>query len=349
MREFWNSATGRRITVLVILSILLTAFGTAGYMLVQDYSFIEALYMTIITLSTVGFTEVHPLDNSGRIFTMILILLGVSFVAFSLAYFSQILLDGNLLETYRRRRLKKKLDQLENHYIVCGYGEMGEIIVGELLKHKIPVVIIESDESVLARLREKNLTYLSGDSTDEEILISAGIRRAKGLVSVVAKDSENVFIVLTARDLNKDLLIFARANSPGTDKRLLKAGANRVVSPYAIGAIRIAHNILRPTVTDFLELALSGEGMELSMEEIRIPENSKLAGMELMDSGVRSNYDLIVMAIKRADGAMIFNPPPHEKFQAGDILVAIGAVENLSRFGRDLYGCDYPTLRECTP
>ncbi|MGA2026262.1 MAG: ion channel, partial [Syntrophobacteraceae bacterium] len=181
MKDFWNSATGRRITVLVILSILLTAFGTAGYMLVQDYSFIEALYMTIITLSTVGFTEVHPLDDTGRIFTMILILLGVSFVAFSLAYFSQILLDGNLLETYRRRKLKKKLDQLENHYIVCGYGEMGEIIVGELLKHNIAVVIIESDESALARLREKNLAYLSGDSTDEENLISAGIRRAKGL------------------------------------------------------------------------------------------------------------------------------------------------------------------------
>ena len=162
MREFWNSATGRRIIVLVVLSILLTGFGTAGYMLVQNYSFIEALYMTIITLSTVGFTEVHPLDNSGRIFTIILILMGVSFVAFSLAYFSQILLDGNLLETYRRRKLKKKLDQLENHYIVCGYGEMGQIIVEELRKHKVPVVIIESDESVLARLREKNFLHLAG-------------------------------------------------------------------------------------------------------------------------------------------------------------------------------------------
>jgi voltage-gated potassium channel len=342
MREFWNSATGRRITVLVVLSILLTAFGTLGYMLVQNYTFVEALYMTIITLSTVGFTEVHPLDNSGRIFTMILILMGVSFVAFSLAYFSQILLDGNLLEAYRRRKLKKRLDQLENHYVVCGYGEMGEIIVGELRKHKIPVAIIESDESVVARLKEKDLPCLSGDATDEDNLVAAGIRRAKGLVSLVNKDSENVFIVLTARDLNKDLLIFARASSPGTDKRLLKAGADRVVSPYAIGAIRIAHNILRPTVTDFIELAMSGEGMELSMEEVRIPENSKLAGIELMASGVRSNYDLIVMAIKRADGEMIFNPAPQETLQAGDTLVAIGAVENLSRFGRDLYGRNYP-------
>ena len=338
MRQFWHWATGRRIVVLVILSMLLTAFGTAGFMIVQNYTFIEALYMTVITLSTVGFTEVHPPDTAGRIFTIILILMGVSFVAFSLAYFSQILLDGNLLEAYRRRKLKKKLDKLENHFIICGYGEMGEIVAGELKKHNIPVAIIDSNDSVLGRLSEKELIYLSGDATDEENLISAGIRRARGLVSVVTKDSENVFIVLTARDLNKDLLIFARASSPGTDKRLLKAGANRVVSPYAIGAIRLAHNILRPTVTDFLELALSGEGMELSMEELCIPQSSKLAGLELMDSGVRSNYDLIVMAIKRADGTMIFNPAPHKTLKAGDTLVAIGAVENLSRFRRDLLG-----------
>jgi voltage-gated potassium channel len=347
MRQFWESATNRRIAVLVVLSILLTGFGTAGYMVFQKYTFIEALYMTIITLSTVGFTEVHPLDNNGRIFTMILILMGVSFVAFSLAYFSQILLDGNLLASYRRRRLKKKLDQLENHYIICGYGEMGEIIVGELRKQGIMVAIIESDEQVVARLREKDIPHFAGDATDEDNLIAVGIRRAKGLVSVVSKDAENVFIVLTARDLNKDLLILARASSPGTDKRLLKAGADRVVSPYAIGAVRLAHNILRPTVTDFLELALSAEGMELSMEEVRIPEDSKLAGMELMASGVRSNYDLIVMAIKRSDGKMIFNPAPQEILKAGDTLVAIGAVENLSRFGRDLFGCDYPTLSEC--
>ncbi len=347
MREFWNSATGRRITVLLILSILLTGFGTAGYMLFQSYSFIEALYMTIITLSTVGFGEVHPLDTRGRIFTMILILMGVSFVAFSVAYFSQILLDGNLLATYRRRRLEKKLYQMENHFIVCGYGQMGQIIVDELHKHKLPVVIIDPDESALAKLREKNFLHIAGDATDEDNLISAGIHRARGLVSVVTKDSENVFIVLTARDLNKKLLIFARAGSTGTDKRLLKAGANRVVAPYAIGAARIAHNILRPTVTDFIDLAMSGEGMELGMEEICIPANSKLAGMELMASGLRGNYDLIVVAIKRAEGKMIFNPPSQEVLRAGDTLVVIGAVENLSRFGQDLHGSDYCAMRPC--
>ncbi len=338
MKWFWDSAIGRRITVIGAILLGLLAFGTAGFMVLQQYTFIEALYMTVITLSTVGFTEVHPLDTMGRIFTIVLILMGAGFVAFSLAYFSQIMLDGDILEAYRRRKLKNRLDQMENHYIVCGYGQMGQIIADLLHEHGVPVVVIESEESLLVRLREKQLVYLSGDATEEENLVTAGIGRAKGLVSVVTKDSENVFIVLTARDLNKKLFICARAGSPGTDKRLIKAGANRVVSPYALGAARIAHNILRPTVTDFLELALSGEGMDLSMEEMHIPEDSKLVGIDLMASGIRSNFNLIIVAIKRTEGTMVFNPPPGEKFQAGDTLVAIGAVENLSRFGRELCG-----------
>ena len=347
MQSPWLVRTGRRFLLIVILSIVLILFGTFGYMAVQQYTFIEGLYMTVITLSTVGFTEVRPLDNSGRIFTIVLILMGVGFIAYNLAYFSRVLLDGNLLELYRRRKLKKKLDELKNHFIICGYGQMGQIIAQELQKAQIPVVIIEKDESVLPRLREKDILNLDGDATDEENLMTAGVQRARGLVAVVNKDSENVFIVLTARDLNRDLLIFARASSPGTDKRLFKAGADRVVSPYAIGAARVAHNIIRPTVTDFLELALSGEGMELSMEEVCVPENGYLIGKELMNSGIRGSYNLIVIAIKRVNGEMVYNPAHTEVLQAGDTLIVVGPVENLARFGQDLFGCPYPTLRPC--
>ncbi len=344
MKGFWNSVTGRRVAVIAAVSIALFAFGTAGYMLLQHYTFIEALYMTVITLSTVGFGEVHPLNPTGRIFTIVLILMGAGFIAFSLAYFSQIVLDGDVLEEYRRRRLTKKLYQMENHYIICGYGQMGQIIADKLQEESVPVVIVESDEAVLARVREKGLMHLSGDAKEEEILVTAGIHRAKGLVTVVTKDSENVFIVLTARDLNRELFILGRAGSPGTDKRLLKAGADRVVSPYAIGAFKIAHNILKPTVTDFLDLALSGQGMGLSMEEMHIPGESGLVGMELMASGIRNNYNLIIVAIKRAEGTMVFNPAPSEKFEAQDTLVAIGTVENLSRFGRELCNNSLPTF-----
>ncbi len=338
MTDPWLAATLRRVLVLSLMFALLLAFGVTGYILVQHYTFLEALYMTVITVATVGFQEVRPLDHAGQIFTIILILMGAGFVTYSLIYFSQLLFDPNLIELYRRRRLKKQLDQLENHYIICGYGQMGQIIVKELSNLKIPLVVIDSNESLIIRFREKGILHLQADATEEENLLAAGAGRAKGLVSVVNKDTDNVFIVLTARDLNKELQIFARAGSPSTHKRLLQAGANRVVSPFATGAHHIAQNILRPTVTDFLALALSAEGLELSMEEILVPDDAQLIGQELMHTGIRSEYNLIVVAIKRHDGTMIFNPSPHERFEAGDILVAIGPQENLLSFEREIKG-----------
>lgn len=336
MGNGWTAATARRIVVLVILSVLLLAFGTVGYMFIERYSFIEAIYMTVITVSTVGFTEVRPLDDPGRVFTVVLILTGAGFIGFNIAYFSQLLLDANLTELYRRRKLKRLLSQLKEHFIICGYGEMGQIVAQVLLKAGVPVVVIENDEALAPRFVEKGILHIIGDATEEENLVDAGIMRAKGIVALVSRDTENVFIVLTARDLNKDLLIFSRAGTPGTDKRLVKAGANRVVSPFALGATRIAHNILRPTVTDFLELALSGEGMELSMEELRIPSGADLVGKELIHSGIRGHYNLIIVGIKRSDGTMIYNPSPQETLLEGDILVAIGPQENLSKFAHDL-------------
>jgi voltage-gated potassium channel len=347
MKLPWKIATRHYIILLMVLSVLLIGIGTAGYIVVEGFSPLDALYMTIITLTTVGFGEVRPLDSRGKIFTLGLIVMGAGFVAYNLAYFSQLLLDGNLLELYRRRKLKKELDQLSNHMIICGYGQMGQIIARELTKSDVPFVVIEKDASLLSKIHEKQIPHLVGDATEEENLVAVGISRAKGLATVVRNDTDNVFIVLTARDLNKDMLIFARAATPGTEKRLFKAGADRVVSPYAIGAIRIAHDILRPTVTDFLELALSGEGMELSMEELSVPDSASVVGRELIDSGIRSKYNLIVVAIKRLDGQMIYNPSPHEVLRGGDTLVTIGPQENLARFGAELLGCQSPTLRQC--
>ena len=336
MKDPWLIATLRRVLFLILMSSLLLAFGVSGYILVEHFTFLEALYMSVITLATVGFTEVRPLDDAGRIFTIVLILMGAGFLTYSLIYFSQVMFDPNLIELYRRRRLKKQLGQLEDHYLVCGYGQMGQIIVQELMNHDIPVVVIDSDDSLVIRFREKGILHLTADATEEENLIAAGIQRAKGLVAVVNRDTDNVFIVLTARDIKKNLLVFARAGSPSTHKRLLKAGANRVVSPFATGAHHIAQNILRPTVTDFLELALSAEGLELSLEEIVIPDDAVLVGKELMHSGIRSQYNLIVVAIKRRDGSMIYNPSPQELLEAGDILVVIGPQENLLNFYREI-------------
>ena len=338
MKDPWLIATLRRVLFLILMSSLLLAFGVSGYILVEHFTFLEALYMSVITLATVGFTEVRPLDDAGRIFTIVLILMGAGFLTYSLIYFSQVMFDPYLIELYRRRRLKKQLGQLEDHYVVCGYGQMGQIIVQELMNHDIPVVVIDSDDSLVIRFREKGILHLTADATEEENLIAAGVQRARGLVAVVNRDTDNVFIVLTARDIKKDLLVFARAGSPSTHKRLLKAGANRVVSPFATGAHHIAQNILRPTVTDFLELALSAEGLELSLEEIVIPDDAVLVGKELMHSGIRSQYNLIVVAIKRRDGSMIYNPSPQELLEGGDILIVIGPQENLLNFGREIKG-----------
>lgn len=346
MKNPWFVTTGRHVAVLITLSTILLSFGTAGYMVIAGFSFLDAIYMTVITLTTVGFGEINPLGPAGRAFTMLLIFLGAGFVAYNLAYFSQLLLDGNLLEAYRRFRLDTQMEKLSNHYIICGYGQMGQIITRELNRAQVPVIVIDREPVPVHKFSGAEVFFLSGDATEEENLISAGATRAKGLVTVVTKDTDNVFIVLTARDLNKDLHILARAGSPGTEKRLLKAGANRVVSPYASGATRIVHNILRPTVTDLLELAFS-EGIELSMEELCIPDGASLVGKELIHSGIRSRYNLIVVAIRRRDGRMVYNPSPHETLEAGDILVVIGPQENLARFGAELFGCPYPTLKSC--
>lgn len=305
-------------------------------MLIENYTFLEGLYMTLITLTTIGFGEVKPLSEKGRLFTILLILVGIAFVASQLATLGNYIADGQFLQMYRRRRMKKKLARIRDHYIICGYGQMGKIVAAELLRYNLPVVIIEKSEEELLKLEELGLPYLQGDATEEEVLIEAGIDRAKGLVSLVTKDTDNVFIVLTARDLNRNLLICARAGSPGAEKRLKKAGADRVVSPYASGAIRIAHNIIRPTVTDFLELALSGEGMELGMEEIRLPSGVPIIGKNLIDSNIRGSYNLIVVAIKKSDGSMIYNPAPTEILQQDDILIAIGPKQRLSQFAKDM-------------
>lgn len=336
VRRFSSMSNLRHAVTLSVLVGLLISFGVLGYMVVEDYGFLDALYMTVITLATVGFTEVRPLDQAGRLFTIVLIFMGVGFLTYSFVYFSQLLFDPNLVALYRRRKVRRRIEQMEGHYIVCGYGQMGQIIVEKLIQQQESVVVIDTDESLGMRFREKNITHLTADATEEENLVTAGVARAKGLVAVVNRDTDNVFIVLTARDLNKDLQILARAGSPSTEKRLLKAGANRVVSPFASGAEQIAHHILRPTVTDFLDLALSTEGLELSMEEITIPDGADVVGKKLMNSGIRSSYNLIVVAIRRRDATMVYNPSPSEILEAGDILVAIGPQENLALFRKVL-------------
>ncbi len=326
---------GRYVGIVLFSLIGLFLVGMFGYMLLENISAIEALYLTIGTLTTVApFT----LSDSGRIFAIFLIIVGFGLVAATAALLGNMLLDGNWLELYRRRKVRKKMQTYNNHYVICGHGQMGQIVAAELSRHGFPLVVIDNDEEAILRCKELGIPHLERDAMEEENLIEAGIERAKGLISIVNRDADNVFIVLTSRSLNPDLFICARASSKGAEKKLFRAGADHVVSPYASAAMRITQNILRPTITDFLELALSGKGIELKLEELNIPKNAPFVGKKLVDSNIRNDFDLIIVAIKRLDGTKIYNPSPMEIIQEGDTLIVIGPQSNMDRFFEKIYG-----------
>ena len=315
--------------VLLLLLLCLFLFGVAGYMLLEKVAFQEAMYLTIGTLTTVS---PFDLTGKGQLFAIILILFGFGLVAATAAFIGNMFLDGSWIAHYRRRKVLKELDNYKDHYIICGYGQVGQIVADELHGRGHPIVVIEQNDEVVAHCRDTGIMCLQRDAMEEENLVEAGLEQAKGLITVVNRDADNVFIVLTARAVNEDLFIFARASSKGVEKKLYRAGANQVVSPYASAAVRIIQNILRPTITDFLGSALSDSkaGMELVLEELEIPDNDPFAGKTLMDSNIRNDFDIIVVAIKRKDGSRIFNPSSLESINRGDTVIAVGPRENIN-------------------
>ena len=312
----------------ILLVILLG--GALGYQTIEGWDFSDGLYMAVITLSTVGYQEVRPLSQSGRIFTMILIFSGLGFMFYVVGVMAQVIVDGQLQDILGRRRLQKTIEKLKDHYIICGFGRIGEVIARELSCNHIPIVVIDSRPQHVQILDKLGYPYLIGNAIQEEILLAAGLTRAQGLVATVTSDADNVYIVLTARSLNPNLKIVARAGEAGSEQKLRRAGANIVISPYELGGQRMAQTIIRPTVVDFMDVAL-GEGFELSLEEIAVSANSELVGVSLKDSGIRQRLDLIIVAIKRIDGTMLFNPQPETAILAGDTLIALGSKANLDR------------------
>lgn len=303
--------------------------GTIGYMVIEGWSLIEALYMTVITLSTVGYSEVHRLSPTGRIFTVGLILLGVGFVFYLAGSVIQFMVEGRIREILGRRKLEKRIRAQEGHYIICGFGRVGSSIGEALALRPLGIVVIERDPARISKLNERNILHVAGDATDEDVLITAGIRNARGLVAALKTDSDNVYVALSARQLNPGLFIMARAAEEQSERKLLAAGANKVVCPYRMGAHRMAQTILRPTVTDFLDLTLMDSNIQ--MEEMPVLDSSKLVDVALQDSGIRQELDLIIVAVKKAPGNMIFNPSSQTRLEAGDTVVAIGEKQNLER------------------
>lgn len=329
-----NSA--RHLTVSIILAFLILVMGTIGYMVLEGWGFMDALYMTVITISTVGYSEVRPVDEIGRIFTIFIVLTGVGFSLYVAGAVVQFMVEGRVRQILGRRRLDRKISRLKNHYIVCGYGRIGRVLTRNLTG-KIPdIVVIEKDTTLVPVMDEDGILYLSGDAAEENILIKAGITRARGLVAVLATDTDNVFLVLTARQLNPDLAIFARAGREASKAKFMMAGATIVESPYEMGALRMAQRILRPKVTSFLDFALSSKRKDILMEEIPVSEQSKIANVMLKDSGIRQKYNLIIIAIEKANNEMIFNPSFESRIHPGDTLIAVGEEHNLLALANSL-------------
>lgn len=307
------------------------AFGTVSYHLVEDMTLFEALYMTVITISTVGFQEVKPLSIYGRVITILIISTGITIGAYTLGTLVRMFIEGELTKTFGRRKVEKKISALRNHYIICGYGRIGSLIARELLQHGIAFVVIENDISALGQLDREKRLYLPMDATTEEALLKAGIMHAKGIVTAVKSDADNVFITLTAKGLRPDVFILSRASDEKSESKLRRAGASRVVSPYLIGGKRMAEVLIRPTVVDFIDIAMMDKHLGLVMEEARVKDGSDLAGKNLVESNLRKDFGVIIVAIKKYAGEMIFNPVPQERLEAGDVIVVLGKKEDLKR------------------
>lgn len=310
-----------------ILILIIVSFGVTGYMVLEGWHFLDALYMTVITLTTVGYREIHPLSVQGTVFTIVLIVGGVGSVLYLLSIGAQVILEGELHSVFGRKRLEKKIRLLKDHYIICGFGRMGRIICKELSEKKIPFVVVEKKSDSVFDADETII--FEGDATEDEVLKKVGIERAKGLISVLPTDAENLFVVLSARGLNSDLLIVARAGEEGSEQKLFRAGADRVVSPYHIGGLRMAHTILKPAVMDFIEFATKSGNIDLQMEEVTVKEGSKLAGLTLDECGIGRDLGIIVVAIKKLNGHMAFNPTFRTTIKAGDTLIALGEISRL--------------------
>jgi voltage-gated potassium channel len=308
--------------------------GTLGYHLIEGWSFSESLYVTVITLSTVGYGDFYPLTELGRMFTIILIIFGVGTMLYTVVLFSETMVETRFKMLMGRGKLEKMIKKLNDHYIICGCGRIGYLICKELTEEKIPFVVIDNDPEVIQKIADDGFIYYKGDATQDKILIATGIKRAKGIVCVLPSDAENLYVILTAKELNPDIYILSRSEEEESEHRLLRAGADRVMSPYTLGGMRMAMAILRPAMLDFIEITTRRQSLELKMEEISVCDGSPVIGKSLEEAEIRHRYGLIIVAVKKDSGKMIFNPLATYVIENGDKLIAMGEDDNMIRFAQ---------------
>jgi voltage-gated potassium channel len=319
----------RGIRLAVLLFAGVTAIGTIGYMVIEGWSTWDAFYMTIISVTTAGYREVHPMSRAGEAWTSVVLICGVSTLFYTASQIMAEVVEGEFFQRVESRRFKRMLDQLNNHFIICGYGRIGSVIADEFRRQQVPYVVIDRDGDRVHEVIAGGGMAIAADASRDHVLHGAGIDRARGLIAAVGSEAENVYTVLTARVLNPSLYIIARSESPDAESKLLRAGANRVLSPYQLGGVQMAATALRPAVVDFMRLAIGSESLELSAEQIEVGKGTPLVGRTIKDANLRQDFGVIVVAIKRSAGHMEFNPPPEAVIAASDQLVVLGHSDQL--------------------
>lgn len=314
----------------LLATLLLT--GTLGYYVIEGWSVLDAAYMTVITLSTVGFGEVYPLSTTGRAFTILLVLGGVGAATYALSSLYNIFLSDDARVTRRTRRRQRMIDRLQGHTIVCGYGRMGRHVALSLDREGLPYVVIDRDKAAVAKCESEGHLAVVGNAANGEMLERAGIARARSLIASVSSDAENVFIVLTARGMREDLQIIARANFEDTEDKLRRAGADRVILPYAVAGQRMASLIVRPAVADFLDVVMHSDALELWLEEVAVAPGSAIAGQTLADVRPRQNYGVNVLALIPPGEPMHTYPNAADRFEAGARIIVMGTRAGLDAF-----------------
>ena len=322
----------REVYTAVLLILLLLVLGTLGYEVIEGWSFLDSVYMTVITLTTVGYREIHELSTTGQIFTMLLVMAGVGNAFYCFTVIARSVIQGELGRYRSLRKMQKRISTMNNHTIVCGFGRLARIVVSELVEAKQDVVVLELDPAVLPEIESCGAPYVEGSAYEDEVLREAGIERAKTLLALLPEDSDNVYVSLCARDLNPNLNILARSEGAGESK-LRRAGANQVLAPYQLSGARIVQQIIRPNVSDFLEVAAGTHGGKLVLEEVRVPENSPLNGRTLEESELRKKTGAIIAAFIDVKGQMLFNPGGTSIIEPGSTMIVLGvpgSVDSLS-------------------
>lgn len=331
-----EAETVKKFINILLLLLFLVTFSTLGMMFLEHWSFLDALWHTVITISTVGYGEVHPLSTAGRIFTMVVIVTSFIILAYGASKIAAMIFEGELRKKFTIKRMEKMALKLKNHTIICGLGRTGEAAVKELQEENVPFVVIEKDEAKIEKATDKypNLIYIPGDATEDETLIKAGVKSASNLIITTPNDADNLFITLSAKNLNSRLKIVTRANSEENVIKLKRAGATKVILPSVIGGLRMASLAIRPSVVSFLDIVTHHGEIDLRLEEVKIPKGSPFHGKLLKNLEIPRRTGVIIIGIKREDGSFILNPSSTTMVLENDALIIIGTSEQAEKLKR---------------